>query len=218
MVAFLVPTVPFGQALEFQYIGFSESVTDALSLPTGAATGDFAVYCEYAQGLGSRPSLVTPSGWTNLVNNTDIGNNRSAVFRKVLTAGDVSAGSITGMADDFYGAKLMLLFRPNSTIVTTTDSTWTSAGGDGNLSSQSIAASGQTPPLLAIGFACVGGGATVDPFSWSPAYDALVTPVDSANSMRGAYKIYNAAPASHTIDMDDEGGGNFLTGGYSRFT
>lgn len=202
-------------ALTFTFIDFSQSTSSGISLPTGAAAGDFAIYCDYAQGFGSRPSLVTPSGWTNLINNTDIGDNRSAVFRKVLTSGDVSAGSITGMDGSIFDTKVMLLFRPSKAIATTTDSTWTAAGGDGNLTSQSIAASGQPAPLIAVGFACTAfGGGSINPFTWTDAYDAQV----GTGQMVAAYKIYNTSPASHTIDIDDEGGGNFLTGGYSRFT
>lgn len=205
-------------ALTFSYIDFSESISSALSLPAGAQAGDFAVYAEWSLSFSGRPSAVTPSGWSQLVNNADVSNLRCCVYRKVLTSGDVSAGSITGMDGDLTDFKIMLLFRPSKTIATTTDSTWTQQATDGNPSAQNIAGNGQAAPLLAVAFAAVAAGGTINPFSWSPAYDALITPANGANTMRATYKIYNTAPADISIDIDDEGGGNFLTGGYSRFT
>lgn len=204
-------------SLTFSFVDFSESASNVLSVVPGVQAGDVAYLFEYGYSFSGRPSLVPPSGWTNLVDNAEVANVRAAVFRKILTAGDISAGSITGMNGDLLDQKVMLAFRPSSTIGTMTDSTWAQKGTDGNPVAQTIAGAGQPAPLLAVGFACVAGGAP-DPFSWTPAYDALITPVTTAIFTRAAYKTYNTSPADISVDMDDEGGGNVLTCGYSRFT
>lgn len=206
--------------LSFTYVERSDSITDVLALPTGAQAGDWCVYAEFAFSFGGVPSAVNPSGWDQRVNETDSANMRASVYSKVLDAGDISAGSITGMNGDAQDLKLMMCFRPSEAIASETASTWTKQLAAGNPSSQVIAASGSALPLIAVAFASTSVGAAPDPFSWTPSYDALVTPAGagSGNYMLGAYKIVSSSPADITIDMDDEGSGNFLAGGYSRFT
>ncbi|MER8464177.1 hypothetical protein [Mesorhizobium sp. M1396] len=76
-------------------------------------------------------------------------------------------------------------------------------------------ASGQAIPLVVIGVA-VGSGGTAVFSTASPAFDATQTAGSGAPVIAG-YKLYNASPANHTIDMADLGI-NVLASGYLRFT
>jgi hypothetical protein len=195
------------------YVGMAESGSANITIPATAQTGDIAALYDLAIS-GSLPALVTPSGWANRVNTTSGVAVRLAVSTKILESGDAGA-SITGMDGSSLDTKMMLVFRPNILIGTATYSTFTGEATTGDASSQSIAASGQSAPVLVI----AGCGTNSGPvFSTaSPAFDAEVT---ATVNLRMGYKIYNAGstPASHTIDMASLGSRNSLWGGYIALT
>ena len=195
------------------YVGMAESGSANITIPATAQTGDIAALYDLAIS-GSLPALVTPSGWANRVNTTSGVAVRLAVSTKILESGDAGA-SITGMDGSSLDTKMMLVFRPNILIGTATYSTFTGEATTGDASSQSIAASGQSAPVLVI----AGCGTNSGPvFSTaSPAFDAEVT---ATINLRMGYKIYNAGstPASHTIDMANLGSRNSLWGGYIALT
>lgn len=194
------------------YVGTADSSASTVTIPGTAAAGDIAVLYDGAHNSSGTPSLVTPAGWTNRVDNSITGL-RVAVASKLLVGADVGA-VITGMSGTFGNHKMLLVFRPDVPIVAATFSTFTSEFTNGNPSAQVIAASGQAAPLIVLG-GCGYSGSPVFS-SVSPAFDAQIVP--SHDRMRIGYKLYSSAPADHTIDMNDLGAQNSLWGGYIALT
>jgi len=199
------------------YLTSAGTNTSSVTIPATSRAGDVAVLFDEGRGA-SAPSLVTPSGWTNLVNTT-AGSARMAVFYKILASGEPNT-SITGMDGSFGESKLLLVFRPNTPVTTVTPSTFLSEITSGNPASQSAAASGQIAPVIVLGGASDQDTGAPTFTTASPAFDGEVTQAGSGAdyAFRMGYKIYNAAsaPASHTIDIGDNGNDNGLWSGYLK--
>jgi hypothetical protein len=215
---FLVPPASI-VAVPVASVSFSDSITSGttdgqIGFPALAEPGDLAVAFFYASVItGSLPDVI-PAGWTGLAGvsrTVSATTRRSRHCCKILTAEDISAGSITGITGSTE-AKVMLTFRPDTAINDVTVSTWNAESTAADPASQTVTASGQSAPLIVFGVACaVQTGAAFS--TASPAFDATVI----ANSRnRVGYKVYNASPANHTIDMNDLGSDNSLASGFIR--
>lgn len=192
------------------YVDKAESATSSITIPATARAGDVAVLYDVARSSSSAPSLVTPPGWANKINDT-ITVTRFAVCIKVLT-GDDPGATIAGMSGDAQNEKMIVVFRPNAPISAMVASTFTHEFTNSAPSPQLIAASGAQPPVIVLGG--VGGTGLASAFSAaSPAFDAQVT---ASNNLRVGYKLYNsgAVPANHTIGANDLGSRTSLWGGY----
>jgi len=198
--------------LDFHASAISEAST--VTVPASALANDLAILLDYQNNSSVDPVDVVPAGWTSvgsLFRMTGGSFNRVGVraSRKILVAGDISA-SITGMNGILNEAKVLLVFRPTGGTITTVDaSTVNGQATSADPASQSVVASGQPIPLIVIGGASSHGGSAA--FSTaSPAFDATV--VTTGNGwLRGGYKIYNSAPADHTIDMNDLGNNGLIS-------
>lgn len=202
----LINSFAFGSSVSgWTFVGSCTSVTNSLdfsSLSAGAVSaGDLLVYIDDTRDAATNSvTAVTPSGFTNLINEASGGpNNRRARLSVKKAAG--SEGAIVGMDDDNM-QKVGLVFRPSATFTTIT------AGGSNteftasNPSSQTCNPSAETVPVVVIGVASA-EASTAAFTTASPAFDATVSTSDS--DMIVGYKIYNSSPASHTIDMGDLG-------------
>jgi hypothetical protein len=197
------------------FVGSTTSSTSSISLHGSAAAGDLAILIDAAWG-DTEPAEVNP--WTqSFLEYTAIGASSRGKFiinHRVLTAGDITAGSATGMNDD-RDVKIMLIFHPDNPITTVTPASW-----DGHVTSNApsvatIASGSGAVPLVVIGMAVDGDTATAPAFSVaSPAFDAQVTATGDVCGMRVGYKVYNSSPANHDVDMADAGAVNMLGGGY----
>lgn len=194
----------------------ASAVTDGTSctVPATALAGDLGVLLDYAKKLSNAiPTDVVPSGWTGIV--TDgataggTAGGRVRASYKILTALDVGAG-VTGMNDD-RNPKVMFVFRPSRGIASVTASSWNAEVNGGNPTSQTVSASGQVTPLVVLGF-CAEGDNNAEFSTASPAFDGEVETAAGTNN--AGYKIYNSAPANHSIDMNDLGAINGLASGY----
>lgn len=206
-----------GAVTSLSYVTEDGGISTTVTIPASAAVGDLAILVNAARGA-SAPALVTPAGWTNLVNMADAAQRITAHY-KVLASGE--PGSVlTGMDGSFAETLQILIFRPNAPINTVTPSTFSSqvTGADPTL--QTVSASGQTVPLLVLG--CLTDQEITAPaFSTaSPAFDAEIAEAGSGSAIaiRTGYKIYNSSPADHSVDMADEGSGNGLWSGYLKLT
>ena len=205
---FFSPVVASGlTTLSLQDNATSTSTT--ITGPSSIQTGDLILLLDRSYGAAA-PSTVVPSGFTSIVN-TAGSNLRQIVSRKIADGSEASA-TITGMAAGFFGdvAKELYVFRGDAAISSVTASTPNNQATTGNPSSQSVTASGGTPPLIVFGAYGVGTG-TVDPRTFSPAKDGEI---NGAATSYLAYKIYNSSPADVSIDMDDEGDENCLQSFY----
>lgn len=193
------------------FVGFNSGAfgsTDDTIVPlhASAQAGDLAV--AFAQKALNAPT--TPALWTELFLSSDVRFLIGAY--KVLTGGETS---VTFSTADGTGDGNSAVFRPSRAIssVVFSPSPWNSQTTASDPTAQSVLASGVAVPLVVLGFAAIAGGTAA--FSTaSPAFDATDLNSDS-DSILG-YKIYNSAPADHSIDMADLGDFNGLASGYLR--
>lgn len=206
-------------ARTFTFIGSCVSNGSALNfgaLSVGSVTaGDLLVYIDFAfDTVSPVPSAVTPSGFTNVVNDligAGVSFARGMVSVKNAAGGE---GSITGL-NDAGNNKVGLVFRPSTAFTTITANDIATEIAVVNPASQSCDPSAETTAVILIGVACIDGGTAA--FSTaSPAFDATIATADA--DLLAGYKIYNTSPAAHTIDMNDLGGNNWLASLYLTVT
>lgn len=203
---YVAPTAG-GLTLSLQDSATSTATT--ITAPSSIDSGDLLVLLDSSVDF-STPSTVIPSGFTS------IGNISSAQARQIasykIADGSEDSASLTGMSTSFAEVrKALYQFRGSSAIGSVTVASVNGQATDSNPTSQSVTASGGTPPLIVFG--CYGddGSGSIDPRTFSPAKDGEITP---NNRLYLAYKIYNSSPADVSVDMDDEGTQNLLQSFY----
>lgn len=193
------------------FLASAVSNAGTITIPAGAQAGDLAVLCDHARDSNDTPTDVVPSGWTGWgTDGTDaIGDAfRGRLSYKILGAAE-GGTNVTGMNDSAED-KVMLVFRNSGPITNVTASTLNIQTTTGNPAAQSVMASSGTPPLVVIGCAAA-HDATAAFSTANPAFDATVATADA--DMIVGYKIYNASPQNHSIDMNNLGA-NLLASGY----
>ncbi len=203
------------------YVDSTNSNNSAdIVVPSGARDGDIAVLFDAVNNSSAPPpSLVTPSGWTTVVNST-FDNSRYAVSYKKLGSGDPGA-TITGMTSNNGKIKLMLVFRPGSPVSSISTPTFGTEFTNSNPSSQTVSASGQAAPLIVLGGAGVFGASAPAFTTASPAFDgevALARSLSGQYSLRMGYTLYGSSPSDHSIDKGDDGSANILWSGYLKLS
>lgn len=188
-----------GAVSPVKFVASATSIAGTITIPAGAQPGDVAILFDVALNASIVPTDVVPTNWTGIITDTDSGGNprRVRISYKILAAGEPGA-SVTGM-DDTNDDKVMLVFRGNAPITTVSAEDWAAQATTADPSAQTVNASGQLTPLVVFGMSFTG---TTAAFSTaSPAFDATVAA--SGDDLLVGYKIYNTAPADHTIDMAD---------------
>jgi hypothetical protein len=199
--------------ITLSFVASANSASNTITIPASAQAGDVAILFDFAvRGQATEPTDVVPTGWTGIITHTfsvaGPTSGRARISYKILAGGDPGA-SVTGMNSDVED-KVMLVFRGSQAISAVNAAGWDLVTGTGNPSSQTVAASGGAAPLVVFGMADVNNGTAA--FSTaSPAFDATVANSDA--DMLAGYKIYNSAPADHTIDHNHTGS-NALGSGY----
>lgn len=200
---------------------FASAIVDGpdIVMPTGVARDDVAVLCDWAADL-TLPTSIIPAGWTALVQATDSSFRRLNALMRQLD-GSESGVTLTGMTG-LFAIKTILVFRPNGAVSNLYPSTWLSEITGGNPSAQTIAASGQPKPAIALAVAAQQGfGGSFYPAAFSVgSFDATVQSVATGGQVDGAstlvgYTLMNASPADLTVDKADQGQ-NGLISGYLR--
>ena len=186
------------------FVASATSNGETITIPSEAAIGDLAFLCDAAVSLDTDfyPSNVTPSGFTETTNSyyTGVYNTVVVSSRKKLVSGDPGA-TLTGMLGTVANYKTILIFRKSPVISTITAYEAVSNATVGNPAAQSKAT--QTASYVVLG-GCFGEAALPN---WATVwYDASIT----NGYQRVAYKIFNASPATVSVDSDDVGDANFL--------
>jgi len=197
-------------ALSFVDSAFTNEET--ITVPAAAAEGDFAILFDHARNASTVPTEVVPTGWTQIGTSLTGTATRNVISYKKLVSGDPES-VITGMNGNSQDSKALLVFRASSGVDTISPSTWNGEATNGDPVEQNVAASGGTAPLIVFGMA---GVTTFVSFSFStasPAFDGTVGGATN-NYLLVGYKIYNASPSDHAIDIDDLGTNNHLRSGY----
>lgn len=210
MSFFFIDDAPAVSAVTF--VNSASSTGSTITVPADAAAGDIAVLYDIAQMTAGLPTLVIPSGWTNQANSS-VNTTRAAVATKLLGSGDPGA-VITGMNGNNRNKKGIVVFRPDTPVMSVTASTFTSAVVDSPSDNpqQTISASGKSTPLIVLGGTGTGSTGTVSFSVASPAFDSTVA---TASELTIGYKLYAAgsSPSDHSIDVT-VGTNRSLWGGY----
>lgn len=215
MSVIFIADAPAIGSLSFVASGSSADVS-TVTIPGSSAAGDIAFLVDTGGGFSPGPVKVVPSGWTEIAESTPgSGGTRTVTSYKVLTAGDISSPSVTGMAKIASGDmdKLMLVFRPDVPINTVAASTWNApTSTNSNPPAQSVLASAGIAPLIVFGVLGSNNPALTFNASTLPALTVV-----TARYVVAGYKIYSASPADHVVDMDDLGSQLQMQSGYLSF-
>lgn len=209
-----------GGTMTFSVVGYAAVASTNVTVPVAAIAGDFAILFDAcANTSGGAIGSVVPVGWTSTVDTfTDTGSwsMRSTVsYTKLTSAG---GASISGMVN---GTKILMVFRPSSSISTIVPSTWNAEVASGNPALQTVSASGVATPVLVFAWASLSEpGITYPTFSTETPSMTNLTRSGTAGQpdCRLGYTIYNTSPSNQSIDIGDGGGMNGLQSGYVRFT
>ncbi len=193
-----------------------------VTIPSGALAGYLAILFDVAINSGaSSPADVTPAGWTSaaLMAASDAAGDygRVRVSYRILNGTDHGT-VVTGMAGTTIQSKIMLVFRGSPIVIpSVTPNSFNSQVANGvDLGPITISANAGIAPLIVVG--CIFDENNPPNFSTaSPAWDATVADNGTPGIvvLRAGYKIYNSAPASHSIDGSHTAGAtNGLVGGY----
>jgi len=132
--------------LSFTFVTSATSTDSAtITIPASAQSGDIAILVDST----ATGTTAVPSGWNSILSldNTF----ETTISYKRLTSGDISS-SITGQTDTQYSIKIMLIFRPSSSISTVTISSLTNSGETVDIPAvQTISASTESPQSIVIG-------------------------------------------------------------------
>lgn len=122
------------------------AATVTQTFPTGTIAGDVVLIY-----VGHAYQILLPTGWTSL-QATNQGNYNGAVFVKIMTAGDITTGSVTVTQGGSYNGTIVLVTLTGSTVVSLTTShvLGTSSAG---VASSAITHPGVKTNNLLIGFA-----------------------------------------------------------------
>ncbi|RWM29783.1 hypothetical protein [Mesorhizobium sp.] len=191
----------------------AQGATIAWSAVAGFQAGDLVLLFDQAETLNSiPPTSVIPTGFTN-INDFSISagvSGRSMISHRILDG--TEGGNITGMnSGTTLQGKYLLIFRGDRAVSAVVSSAFNNEATTGDPAAQTVAAGSGAAPLIVLGAAFgTGGGSGFS--TASPAFDATATFGGSTVGVAG-YKVYNSAPANHSIDMADKGN-NILSSGY----
>lgn len=99
---------------------------ETMSIPGYPEPGDIAILCDRVQQGTEYATTVVPTGWTSIANNevTWFTYAKQILSYKVLTAADISTGTVTGMTDNgvgnYHTRKVMFVFHGDGPVVTAT--------------------------------------------------------------------------------------------------
>jgi hypothetical protein len=196
-------------------VASATSTAQTITGPAGILAGDLLVLWDHASNSTTTiPTAAVPSGFSTVTNDTLVAGvgfgSRNIASIKIATGVEASA-SLTGMTGTNVIRKALYVFRGDVAITSAMALDAASEYTDGDPASQTVNASGGTPPLVVIG--CYRSADVLDPRSFSPAKDGEINPT---TTLYLAYKIYNASPQDVTIDMEDEIEGSGLASFYVK--
>lgn len=201
---------------------FVGQLTDdgTITLPSGLSETDLIIYIENAVIEEGAPALAVPSGFTsclNILGATD--DTRTVVSYKIAEPSDSSLGISDAMNGNTV-AQGYFVYRANAPINEVIASTPETNVTSGNPAAVVIPVAGNNPPVIALGFYKCASGGSVSPRTMSPAKDTEISvSFDySPNTVYLASKLFNSDLVDVSVDMDDEGGQNVISGLYLQLT
>jgi hypothetical protein len=190
--------------------GATSTTASTISYPASIQAGDLLVL--YQAAIADNGNTALPSGWVEYQNVILGGTSwRVRVAYKIATGEET--GTFTGLPSTAYNGWTMTQYRGDRKIKTVIPAGFASSGPtSADPGGINIAASGGVAPLIVEGHAHT---PTYSGYSFSPgADDMLTTGSTGLGAHRTPIKIYNSSPADHSLDIGDNGTGNFLCGYY----
>lgn len=175
----------------------------------GILAGDVVLVAYKGETPGGAAG-ITLAGFTR-DSNAGPGNIRVAQYSRVCDGSETTAAfSATHTAMEWTG---YVLRSPGKAVTTITPSTFQTANGSGDPAD--ITVSPGTTERLCVAFAIYGSDAAVNPRTSSITMRETQGPTTDMYSKLMVWDAkFNPPPASFTAGMDDEGGGNVVSGGY----
>lgn len=207
-----------GGGMSLSLVATAQNETNTVSsitIPAGAAIGDLAVFVNMCRSGEAVPALVTPAGWTVLLNESVGGYLRTTVHAKKLASGEPGS-SITGMTTsggNEIRSKYVMVFTVGSPIASFATGTWGYQSTSGDPTPQTVPTGTSGSPAVVFGFSGTTTLNAANPFS-TFASDAEVAIGGFNGAARFGYKIVNT-PADVVVDRADIAGTtNVLFSGY----
>lgn len=194
----------------FEFTLFSQTTASTQTIAWPAVRGsDLAFLIDWAYNTSSMPSAVTPTGFTNFINNPTSGW-ESRVMYSAKKCDGTETGNITGLLGSTATRKSLYIFRPTTywdsftSVVTASDI----SNVDGHSPLNLASAGTNGPAFIFTGFASSDSNIT---YSSSVAMDAYY-PSGGADRLKSGYKLYgiDSTTANVTLTAVDEGLNNQL--------
>lgn len=216
--------VGFGSAVvaarRLEFLDSATSTAATITCPAGVIAGDLLVLYDVAyRGSGILPTLVTPTGFTSITNDTGLSNDTRFNTSYKIAIGTEGGTSITGMNALNNNDKMLVAFRPTTPIASVAVGSTAFQKTANDPTAQVVTSAGGTPPLVVFGQYST-WNATLSPRSFTPSKDSEISSISNAVRFNNwlAWKIYNSGLQNVTVDMDDEGVENYLGSFYLACT
>lgn len=191
-----------------------------ITIPSNARRGDLVVYAEKIGGPANDIGQSPPSGF-ELIDTRSVSSTDQNISYRIIENDDEAGDDIIGRGSedpgDFDILRMALLIRGNGVINSVTVNDVAGEAVTGDPASQTVNASGAAGDKPIAVFGVYGATTTIAGETFSPAEDEEVVVVDP-DELNVKIKFYDAGvspgPFDHTVDMVDEGGGNFLQSFY----
>lgn len=209
---------PLGQlvigGVKITFVGSGNSTAQTVTWPGGLTSECFAVLHDHAINSIGSPTEVIPTDFT-LVPGVSVAASTSrytCTYKYPLTG--LESGSLTGQNGNSSNEKVLLVFKiAGGDNVVNFGGILTSMT-DANPTAQTTNTGGTNLPSIFLGQTSSPTN-TTSFVTASPVFDGTVS--ISNTRMIAGYKIYNSAPADHTIDMNDLGNRNTLSSFTAQF-
>ena len=192
----------------YQFVASSNSTDSAtITVPAAAQSGDIAILVD-STAVGA---AATPSGWTSILSlDNPLETFETSISYKILEAGDASS-SITGQTTTTYSVKIMLVFRPSSTISMVNISSLTNSGETAAVPSvQTIAVSPYGAESIVIGvIRAYQNEPFINETTWD---DSVYVSEGNGNSVKVFYEIQQTNTQRTITTSADYGSYNFAAG------
>lgn len=187
-------------------VGVRSSESPNVALPTGAQAGDLAFFYD-STGQTSASFDKSGAGWTALLLDPSPNYNHwQALWYKILTAADISAGLVTGYTGG-EEKKGLAVFRAANGITSVTVAGYAEQSTAGNPTLQTIDPTGTTASsVILMGWAGSNNGGNT-----SGTLSSTGTEIGNFTKRRSHFEIQNGSFASRTYDMGDWGNNRLAT-------
>lgn len=195
----------------FTWRGSQSTTSTTLNLPAGAGEGDFAIMQGFVSDSGGTSGTI-PSGWTLISQSGAPGStNYWYLARRVLSAADIVAGSVTLESGNIGNQGAMHCYRPDVAITSVVENNKASNYGS-NPSSQTPDGSAFGTPCII--YAAIGDLNGEDFSTESPALSQKT----SETRIRFGTIHYDSSGLNHTVDCGGSVGSEWLASGVLTFT